>query len=66
MALAVGIATLPRANAEEPFAVTDIVTDESGAVGDLANVESALEDLQDQTGHSLRVVFVSTFDCVSN
>ena len=66
MALTVGIATLPRANAEEPFAVTDIVTDESGAVGDLANVESALEDLQDQTGHSLRVVFVSTFDSVSS
>lgn len=46
--------------------MTNLVTDESGAVGDTESIESALEDLQDSAGNSLRVVFVNTFESASS
>lgn len=46
--------------------LTGTVTDESGVVSDVESVQSALEDLQGETGHNLRVVYVSTFDGASS
>ena len=45
--------------------MTNLVTDESGAVGDTESIESALES-QDSAGNSLRVVFVNTFEPASS
>ncbi|WP_324277022.1 TPM domain-containing protein [Blastococcus brunescens] len=49
--------------AEPPFAVDALLTDPNGALGaQAAEVESALEAVRDETGGSLHVVLVSTFE----
>jgi len=50
-------ALFPAASAEEPFAVTSIVTDRTDSVN-TGKVETALNRMQDKTGKSLRVVLV--------
>ena len=53
-------ALFPAASAEEPFAVTSIVTDRTDSVN-TGKVETALNRMQDKTGKSLRVVLVEDF-----
>ena len=58
-------ALFPAASAEEPFAVTSIVTDRTDSVN-TGKVETALNRMQDKTGKSLRVVLVEDFSSTSS
>ncbi|MBE6484880.1 MAG: hypothetical protein E7Z96_08995 [Actinomycetaceae bacterium] len=49
------------ARADDPFAVTSLVTDRANVVDDSA-VRSTLQHLQSETGKPLYVVFVNSFD----
>ena len=48
--------------AEEPFRIDDQVVDQAGVLGDEAEVEAALDELQTEDGTQLFVVFVDSFD----
>jgi hypothetical protein len=51
------------AAAETPFAVEELLTDRAGVLGtDSAEVQRVLEAVRDETGGSLHVVLVPTFD----
>ncbi|MDO4888093.1 MAG: TPM domain-containing protein [Actinomycetaceae bacterium] len=56
---------LPSAFAEDPVAVRSAVTDTTGNV-DTAGMEAKLTELRNETGNSLRVVFVDDFGSYSS
>ncbi|MFT0849088.1 TPM domain-containing protein [Actinomycetaceae bacterium L2_0104] len=64
--LAAGFIFAPSASAAEPFPLTSTVTDDTGTVEGVDDLTTRLQELQDETGHSLRVVFVDTFDSYSS
>ena len=64
--LAAGFLFVPGAAAAEPFPVTSTVTDDTGTVDGIDELTNRLQDLQDETGHSLRIVFVDNFGSVSS
>ena len=55
------------AAAESPFAVTELLTDRAVVLGaDAAELQRTLEALREETGGSLHVVLVSSFDGIAS
>ena len=64
--LAAGFLFAPAAGAAEPFPISGLATDDTGTISDIDGLTDRLEDLQNETGHSLRIVFVDDFGSVSS